>query len=572
MIANKKTNFCNEKKRVRILLRVSSHQQLEADGDLNIQREIILEYIKNNPDWILDDKEYFEGGVSGYKNSVADRDALQEAYRDAENREYDILVLYKDDRLGRRMFEIPIYIMSLKNLGVDVYTVKDGILSANPDDINAQLILTMRYAMAQKSSADTGMRVKDTAKKLVAQGKFMGGKAPYGYILQHSGEISKHGRALKHLVICPEQAEVVRHIYDLSLTKEYGSAKIACTLNTNEQYRRLAPNDVWKGGTITSILTNPIYCGYTAYNRRERLNGRNRSLNSSEWILANKPNPDIIIIDEDIWMKVQKKREIRGKKYSKSLENQDVTIISRNDGMLSLVDVLHCGYCGCKMVNGSRYNYWTIKDTGERKTSKIPIYKCQNAWQGVPHDKTKQFRADRIEPIIYGALAEYINHLLENENILEEITENNKAEKQRRSNDLAREQKKLNQIRQDIAVLEEHIPNAMTGTYDISLKELIDNIRKQKSKEQEQSAVVQQKESDLQASTITSKDWEEIKGNILSWQEVFLYADTPTKRVLVNKLTSRIDITRERIVIRFKISLDEFLPQSPMDNNGVVPE
>lgn len=572
MIASKKTNLCNEKKRVRILLRVSSHQQLEADGDLNIQREIILEYIRNNPDWILDDKEYFEGGVSGYKNSVADRDALQEAYRDAENREYDILVLYKDDRLGRRIFEIPIYIMSLKNLGVDVYTVKDGILSANPDDINAQLILTMRYAMAQKSSADTGMRVKDTAKKLVAQGKFMGGKAPYGYILQHSGEISKHGRALKHLVICPEQAEVVRHIYDLSLTKEYGSAKIACTLNTNEQYRRLAPNDVWKGGTITSILTNPIYCGYTAYNRRERLNGRNRNLNSSEWILANKPNPDIIIIDEDIWMKVQKKREIRGKKYSKSLENQDVTIISRNDGMLSLADVLHCGYCGCKMVNGSRYNYWTIKDTGERKTSKIPIYKCQNAWQGVPHDKTKQFRADRIEPIIYGALAEYINHLLENENILEEITENNKAEKQRRSNDLAREQKKLNQIRQDIAVLEEHIPNAMTGTYDISLKELMDNIRKQKSKEQEQSAVVQQKESDLQASTITSKDWEEIKGNIPSWHEVFLYADTPTKRVLVNKLTSRIDITRERIVIRFKISLDEFLPQSPMDNNGVVPE
>ncbi len=566
VIANKTEKLL----RVRMLLRVSSNQQLDEGGDLITQRKIVEEYIANHSDWILDDKEYFEGGVSGYKNSVADRDALQEAYQDAKNQEYDILVVYKDDRLGRRMWEIGGYIMSLKSLGIDIYTVKDGCISPETDDVMGQIMLALRYGNAQKSSADTGMRVKDTAKKLVTQGKFMGGKAPYGYILQHSGEISKHGRALKHLVICPEQAEVVRHIYDLSLTKEYGSAKIACTLNTNEQYRRLAPNDVWKGGTITSILTNPIYCGYTAYNRRERLNGRNRSLNSSEWILANKPNPDIIIIDEDIWMKVQKKREIRGKKYSKSLENQDVTIISRNDGMLSLVDVLHCGYCGCKMVNGSRYNYWTIKDTGERKTSKIPIYKCQNAWQGVPHDKTKQFRADRIEPIIYGALAEYINHLLENENILEEITENNKAEKQRRSNDLAREQKKLNQIRQDIAVLEEHIPNAMTGTYDISLKELMDNIRKQKSKEQEQSAVVQQKESDLQASTITSKDWEEIKGNIPSWHEVFLYADTPTKRVLVNKLIERIDITRERIVIRFKISLDEFLPQSPMDNNGVV--
>lgn len=567
VIANKTEKLL----RVRMLLRVSSNQQLDEGGDLVTQRKIVEEYIANHSDWILDDKEYFEGGVSGYKNSVADRDALQEAYQDAKNKEYDILVAYKDDRIGRKMWEIGGYIMSLKSLGVDIYTVKDGCISPETNDIMGQMILALRFGNAQKSSADTGMRVKDTAKKLVAQGKFMGGKAPYGYILQHSGEISKHGRALKHLVICPEQAEVVRHIYDLSLTKEYGSAKIACTLNTNEQYRRLAPNNVWKGGTITSILTNPIYCGYTAYNRRERLNGRNRSLDSSEWILANKPNPDIIIIDEDIWMKVQRKREIRGKKYSKSLKNPDVTVISRNDGMLSLVDVLHCGYCGCKMVNGSRYNYWTIKDTGERRTSKIPIYKCQNAWQGVPHDKTKQIRADRIEPIIYGTLAEYINHLLENENILEEITENNKAEKQRRSNDLAREQKKLNQIRQDIAVLEEHIPNAMTGTYDISLKELMDNIRKQKGKEQEQSAVVQQKESDLQNSTIPSKDWEEIKGNIPSWQEVFLYADTPTKRVLVDKLIDRIDITRERIVIRFKISLDEFLPQSRMDNNGVVP-
>lgn len=366
------------------------------------QRKIVEEYIANHSDWILDDKEYFEGGVSGYKNSVADRDALQEAYQDAKNQEYDILVVYKDDRLGRRMWEIGGYIMSLKSLGIDIYTVKDGCISPETDDVMGQIMLALRYGNAQKSSADTGMRVKDTAKKLVTQGKFMGGKAPYGYILQHSGEISKHGRALKHLVICPEQAEVVRHIYDLSLTKEYGSAKIACTLNTNEQYRRLAPNDVWKGGTITSILTNPIYCGYTAYNRRERLNGRNRSLNNSEWILANKPNPDIIIIDEDIWMKVQKKREIRGKKYSKSLENQDVTIISRNDGMLSLVDVLHCGYCGCKMVNGSRYNYWTIKDTGERKTSKIPIYKCQNAWQEFPTTRQSNFGQTGLNPLFTG--------------------------------------------------------------------------------------------------------------------------------------------------------------------------
>lgn len=562
-----------EKKRVRILLRVSSHQQLDADGDLGIQRQIILEDVKKHPDWMVDEKEYFEGSNSGYKNSVADRDVLQDAYKDAQNHEYDILAVYKDDRLGRRMWEIGGYIMSLKGLGVDIYTVKDGCISPETDDIMGQMMLALRYGNAQKSSADTGMRVRDAAMKLVTQGKFMGGKAPYGYVLQFSGEISKHGRALKHLVIQSEQAEVVRHIYDLSLTKEFGSAKIANELNTDGRYRQLAPTDIWKSGTITSILTNPIYCGYTVYNRRKRLDGRTRRLDSSEWILSTSPNPDIVIINEDMWTKVQKKRELRRKKYTKSLENQDVKIISRNDGMLSLVDVLHCGYCGCKMVNGSKYNYWTIKGTGERRSSKIPIYKCQNAWQGVPHDKTKQYRADQIEPIIYGAIADYINDLLENENIFNEIKKNNNMKQQRKKRDLAMEQKKLEKIQHNISVMEEHIADAITGEYPLSLDDLARHIETHKKKEQKQLKIVQQKETDLQDSNVTSTDWENIKSRIPTWQDLFLHADTPTKRVLIHKLIERIVITRERIVIRFKIRLDNFrCTSSRMNEHGVVPE
>lgn len=560
------------KRCVRMLLRVSSEQQLESDGDLTVQRQIVLEYVKTHPDWLLDEKEYFEGGVSGYKNSVADREILQEAYRDAANGEYDILVVYKDDRIGRRMWEIGGYIMSLKSLGVDIYTVKDGCISPESNDIMGQMMLALRYGNAQKSSVDTVMRVKDTAKKLVQSGKFMGGKPPYGYILEHSGEISKHGRALKHLVIQPEQAEVVKHIYELSLNREYGSAKIANTLNTEERYKNLAPNDVWKSGTVTSILTNPIYAGYTAYNRRESLNGRHHSLDSREWVLSRDANPDITIIDEDVWRKVQRKREMRSSKYTKSLKNQDVTVIGRNDGMLSLADVLHCGYCGCKMVNGSKYNYWTIKGTGERRTSRTAIYKCQNAWQGVPHDKAKQYRADKIEPIVYEALAEYIGKLQENENIFAQIGENNSIEKKRKEKDLEMAKKELEKIENNIRVMEEHIPDAMTGTYPLTLEDLVRNIDMQKSKKQKQLAVVQEKEMILQNTAVTAKDWEDIRSRIPTWREMFLHADTPTKRVLVNKLIERIDITREKLVVRFKISLDEFLPKSRITGNGVVSE
>ena len=191
-------------KRVRTLLRVSSHQQLEADGDLKLQRQIVSDYVDQHEDWESDGKEYFEGGISAYKNSAEDRAALQEAYKDAENKEYDVLVIYKDDRLGRQMLSTMQYIMALKVLGVDVYTVKDGCISPEADDIMGLIMLALRYGSAQKSSSDTGMRVKDTAQKLAAVGKFMGGKAPYGYRLENSGELSKHGRLLKTLVICPD--------------------------------------------------------------------------------------------------------------------------------------------------------------------------------------------------------------------------------------------------------------------------------------------------------------------------------------------------------------------------------
>ena len=351
-------------KRVRMLLRVSSNQQLEADGDLSVQRQLVKDYISNHSDWQLDEKEYFEGSNSGYKNAVADRNILQEALQDAKAKEYDILVVYKDDRIGRRMWEIGAYVMSLKSFGVDIYTVKDGCISPESDDIMGQMMLALRYGNAQKSSSDTGMRVKDTAQKLVQKGKFMGGKAPYGYKLELSGEVSKHGRALHHLVVVPEQAEVVKYIYELSLHKEYGASKIAKILNEHEVYKNRAPRDIWKSGTITSILTNPIYAGYTAYKRRERIDGKYHKLDSKDWVFAEKPDPKIAIIDEDMWNRVQDTRKQRADKYIKSLENQNVTIIRRNSGMLALIDVLHCGYCGRKMTNGSKYNYWTIKDTG----------------------------------------------------------------------------------------------------------------------------------------------------------------------------------------------------------------
>ena len=548
-------------KKVRMLLRVSSNQQLEADGDLSIQRRLVLDYIRSHEEWELDGKEYFEGSMSGYKTAVSERDTLQEALEDARWGEYDTLVVYKDDRIGRRMWEIGNYIMTLKSYGVDIYTVKDGCISPDSSDIMGQMMLALRYGNAQKSSADTGMRVKDTAQKLVQQGKFMGGAAPYGYELVLSGELSKHGRALHHLKIIPEQAEVVKHIYALSLYQEFGSTKIARLLNEDDYYKTMAPKDVWKPGTITSILTNPIYAGHVAYKRRERQNGKYHRLDSKDWIKSNTPDESIRIISGEMWDRTQDKRKYRSDKYIKTLEHKNVTVIRRNDGMLSLIDVIHCGYCGRKMTNGSKYNYWTIKDTGEKRTSKIPIYRCQSAQNGIPHNKVKQFRADWVEKIVFECLTEYIGRLQENEDIFDTIEQSRNQEKKKQEAEIAKLRKELAKTIQGIGAMEEHIPDAMTGDFALSLTELVDAIHKQKEKKAEKEKQIQEKREAIKGVNVTVEEWKDLKANMPTWQQVFGEAETQTQRVLVNKLIERIDVTDEQIVVRFKVNLDDFLPR-----------
>ena len=70
-----------------------------------LERRILVEYIQKQEESISDEKEYFEGSKSAYKNTASQREILQEILQDAQNKEFDILVPYKDDRVGRLMWD-----------------------------------------------------------------------------------------------------------------------------------------------------------------------------------------------------------------------------------------------------------------------------------------------------------------------------------------------------------------------------------------------------------------------------------------------------------------------------------
>ena len=60
------------------------------------------------------------------------------------------------------------------------------------------------------------------------------------------------------------------------------------------------------------------------------------------------------------------------------------------------------------------------------------------------------------------------------------------------------------------------------------------------------------------------------QSNLPTWKQVFREADIQTQRVLVNKLIDRIDITKEQMVVRFKINPKDFLPRNS-DGSDTTP-
>lgn len=92
-------------RRVYCLYRVSTLGQVEKD-DIPMQKEACWEFVRQHPRWEIV-KEFSEKGVSGFKVSAKDRDAIQEIQRDALQNKFDILLVFMFDRLGRREDETP---------------------------------------------------------------------------------------------------------------------------------------------------------------------------------------------------------------------------------------------------------------------------------------------------------------------------------------------------------------------------------------------------------------------------------------------------------------------------------
>ena len=169
-----------QKKRVNCLYRVSTIGQVEKD-DIPMQRQFCREFIASHPDWVLQN-EFYEKGVSGFKKSAKERDAMQELQQEAVAGSFDILLVYMFDRLGRRDDETPFVVEWFVRNGVEVWSAVEG--QQRFDNHVDKLLNYIRYWQASGESIKTSVRVKTRMEQLTKDGCFTGAIVPFGYKLQ----------------------------------------------------------------------------------------------------------------------------------------------------------------------------------------------------------------------------------------------------------------------------------------------------------------------------------------------------------------------------------------------------
>ena len=111
------------------LLRVSTKRQSTQsennEVDIPEQRKIISEFMEKNG-IILVREPFIEGGVSGFKLKPDERDALRTIKALALGKQFDILIVYASDRIGRIADESPAVIRFLNDLAEPLHEINLG--------------------------------------------------------------------------------------------------------------------------------------------------------------------------------------------------------------------------------------------------------------------------------------------------------------------------------------------------------------------------------------------------------------------------------------------------------------
>lgn len=349
------------------MIRIAFYTRISLDEEkqpysLGAQRERLEAFCTSQygTDWTLA-KAYRDTASGTHLN----RPDLQQMLADAKGGRFDTLLVFRVDRLSRRVEDLASLANALTRMGVTFRSITEPFDTSNPA---GQMMLQMLAVFAEFEQRTIVERTKLGMLKKAKTGKWPGGTVPLGYQMDAEGQ----------LVINETEAVIVRRVFELYTKAHEGSSAIAQKLNADGFRTRRGRRFGRK--SVLHIIRNPFYVGRFRW-QQEEFEGEHEA-----------------IIPEPIFREAQQILERR------SEESPGMRLSNQSPRLLS--GLVRCSKCNSAMVGV----------TANSRGNKFAYYACNKRLD--THDCDQDYiRADYLE----GKILAEIQAVFRDEALLEEI-------------------------------------------------------------------------------------------------------------------------------------------------------
>lgn len=379
-----------DNRKIAIYLRLSIEDDAPAgkvsterreSNSISNQRKMLLEYIGNHVE--LKKQEVAEFCDDGFSGTSMDRPGMQELLKQVKQRKIGCILVKDMSRFARNYIELGDYLNQIfPFMGVRFIALNDHYDSREHEGNTIELDTAFQTLLYDLYSKDISVKVKTSFQNKCANGEYVFGQVPFGYI---KSETKKNT-----VIVNEREAEIVRHIFSLA-ERGMSSTQIAKELIaehtptiTQMRYpeRKMArEHHTWSDGAVRRVLNNRFYLGEMAYGKsvRKSVGSKNGiAVPKEEWkVITDHHEP---LVTPEVFARVSAFRPEQSTK--KKREKHPLT------------GKVYCGGCGYAInykpqsKKGGRPNrFWC------RKHSLLQIPEC-----------CTHFRADILEEIVLTEL------------------------------------------------------------------------------------------------------------------------------------------------------------------------
>ncbi|MGN7409166.1 recombinase family protein [Sporosarcina sp. SAFN-010] len=523
-------SYDSNQKRVAIYARVSTTEQAEEGYSIDEQIRILKDFCEHEGYFIYD--EYVDRGISG--KNITGRPSVQRLLADVEKKKFDIVLVWKMNRLARKSLDLMNIVEKLnsKNIAFRSYTEK-----YETETPTGKLQFQMMAAIAEYERNNIAENVKMGMLARAKEGRWNGGQV-LGYDVVELPNDNKK-RKETHLVVNEKEANMVRFIFQM-YTSGHGYKSIANCINKKGYVTK--KGNTFSLNAIKTIVTNPVYAGYIRYNVRRDWNEKRR----------NNINPDPIIqkaehepiITEEMWSIAQSVYKSRSCKPNRV-----------HDGEFPLTGIMRCPVCGAGMVIGRTTN--TLKDGTKRV---LEYYVC-GAWKnkGTLVCRSNGVRTEYADAFVL----EKLQRLMRSDNLIKELVKRVNGRNEEMFAPLQREydlyQKQMKDLENKLsktfdAYTDELISKAMYADKARNLEEELHRLREQ----------IEPLRKQMAGNTVENVSYEVIKDVLTNFSLAFKKALTREQRkrlyhLIIHKITIGEDRKIESIQLMLNNSILEEL-------------